>query len=123
MGLFDFLKKPKTDLEEYYEQRAEREQFQPNEFGTGSFAFAVQDVCSITGRGTVVTGQVLEGCIRVGEDVVIERMNGSTAVVKVTGIEAFRKMLNEAVAGQNVGILLRGVDRNDVSSGDKLKKY
>ena len=119
MGLFDFLKKPKTDLEEYYEQREVREQ---RESVVGDFSFVVEDVFSITGRGTVVTGQISSGSVRIGDRVVLERTNGTTTTVEVSGLEMFRKLLNEAVAGQNVGILLKGVSRNDIGQGDKLRK-
>lgn len=119
MGLFDFLKKPKTDLEEYNEQRAMREQ---SENAMGDFHFEVQDVFSITGRGTVVTGLISTGSVRVGDMVTINRIDGTVRQVKVAGLEMFRKVLNEAVAGQNVGILLRNVDRDEIKQGDTLTK-
>ena len=119
MGIFDFLRKPKTDIEEYYEQRAIREQM---EMADGDFQFTVKDVFTITGRGTVVTGQISSGSVRVGDMVELERVNGITTTVQVGGIESFRKLLNEAYAGQNVGILLENIDKKDISNGDRLRK-
>jgi hypothetical protein len=78
------------------------------------FRFEVDDVFSIRGRGTVVTGQVIEGTARVGDEVLI---NG-TIESRIDGIEAFRKILEEAGPGTNLGLLLRDLDRGRVSQGD-----
>lgn len=119
MGIFDFFRKPKTELEEYYEQRSIREQM---EMANGDFQLAVQDVFTITGRGTVVVGLISSGSVRVGDMLELERINGITRMVKVGGLESFRKLLNEAYAGQKVGILLEDIDKNDISKGDRLRK-
>jgi translation elongation factor EF-1alpha len=80
------------------------------------FRMTVSDVFFITGRGLVATGKVEEGTLNVGDEVLL---NGG-AKVRVDAIEAFRKTLEQAVAGDNVGVLLRGVDRGDVNAGDVL---
>lgn len=87
----------------------------------GDFLLTVQDVFTITGRGTVVTGQVERGSIKVGDSVRIkDSVTGEIKISVVSGIEMFRKLLNTANAGDNVGILLRGMKRDDVSKGDIL---
>jgi len=85
------------------------------------FLMPVEDVFSIKGRGTVVTGRIESGVIKVGEDIEIV---GIRTVRKstVTGVEMFRKMLDEGQAGDNVGILLRGVEKDDVERGQVLAK-
>ena len=81
----------------------------------------VQDVFTITGRGTIVTGQVESGSIKVGNSVKIKNSEtGEVIVSVVSGIEVFRKMLDTANAGDHVGILLRGLNRDDISKGDIL---
>jgi Elongation factor Tu domain 2 len=82
------------------------------------FRMTVDDVFSIRGRGTVVTGQIEEGTLQVGDEV---RIN-DTRQVKVDGIEAFRKTLKEANAGDNVGVLLRALGRDDIKRGDVLSR-
>jgi elongation factor Tu len=85
------------------------------------FLIAVEDVFSITGRGTVATGRVERGTIKVGESLeLIGLLN--TKVTTVTGLEIFQKTLEESVAGDNVGILLRGIQKNDVQRGVVLAK-
>jgi len=84
----------------------------------GSFHMTVDDVFTITGRGTVVTGKVDSGEVRVGDIVTI---NGSRTT-KVQGIEMFRKTLDVAVAGDNCGILLEGITREDIKRGDNITK-
>ncbi len=81
----------------------------------------VEDVFSISGRGTVVTGRVERGVIKVGEEIEIV---GITPTVKttVTGVEMFRKLLDQGQAGDNVGLLLRGTKRDDVERGQVLAK-
>ena len=87
----------------------------------GDFLLTVQDVFTITGRGTVVTGQVERGSIKVGDSVKIkDSVTGEIKISVVSGIEMFRKLLNAANTGDNVGILLRGMKRDDVSKGDIL---
>jgi elongation factor Tu len=85
------------------------------------FLMPVEDVFSITGRGTVVTGRVERGKIRLGEEVEIVGF-GPTKKSVVTGIEMFRKELDEGIAGDNIGILLRGIDKDDVERGMVVAK-
>jgi elongation factor Tu len=80
------------------------------------FLMAVEDVFSITGRGTVATGRVERGTVRVGDTVEVVGLN-NTRNTTVTGLEMFQKTLDESVAGDNVGILLRGIQKNDVERG------
>jgi len=80
------------------------------------FLMAVEDVFSITGRGTVATGRVERGSVRVGDNVEVVGL-GTTRNTTVTGLEMFQKTLDESVAGDNVGILLRGIQKNDIERG------
>lgn len=84
-----------------------------------SFRMTVEDVFSIAGRGTVVTGQIEAGTIRIGDEVII-RGNEVDKKATVVGVESFRKMLQEAKAGDTVGILLRGIGKADVARGFQL---
>jgi elongation factor Tu len=81
----------------------------------------IEDVFSISGRGTVVTGRVERGKIRVSEEVEIVGLRETTKTT-CTGVEMFRKLLDEGVAGDNVGVLLRGIKRDDVERGQVLAK-
>ena len=81
-----------------------------------TFLMAIEDVFSITGRGTVATGRVERGVVKVGDDIEIVGISETTATI-ITGIEMFQKTLEKAVAGDNVGILLRGVDRENIERG------
>jgi len=83
------------------------------------FLMAIEDVFSIKGRGTVVTGRVERGVIKVGEEVEILGF-GDTRKTTVTGVEMFRKLLDEGQAGDNVGCLLRGIAKEDVERGQVL---
>jgi elongation factor Tu len=85
------------------------------------FLMPVEDVFSISGRGTVVTGRVERGIIKVGEEVEIVGIK-ATAKSVVTGVEMFRKLLDQGQAGDNVGCLLRGIDKDDVERGQVLCK-
>src|SRR6187431_2986856 len=85
------------------------------------FLMPVEDVFSISGRGTVVTGRVERGIIKVGEEVEIVGIRPTTKSV-VTGVEMFRKLLDAGEAGDNVGCLLRGIDKDDVERGQVLCK-
>jgi elongation factor Tu len=80
------------------------------------FLMPIEDVFSIKGRGTVVTGRVERGRIRVGDEVEIVGL-GPTRKTVVTGVEMFRKTLDEGIAGDNIGVLLRGIDRDEVERG------
>ena len=86
------------------------------------FLMPVEDVFSITGRGTVATGRVERGVLHVSEEVEIVGIKEETRKVVVTGIEMFRKLLDEAQAGDNIGALLRGVQRNEIERGQVLCK-
>src|SRR5574341_1174508 len=85
------------------------------------FLMPIEDVFSISGRGTVVTGRVDRGKVKVGEEVEIAGFRPTTKKV-VTGVEMFRKLLDEGVAGDNIGVLLRGVEKDDVERGQVLAK-
>ncbi len=85
------------------------------------FLMPVEDVFGIKGRGTVVTGRIERGTVKVGEEIEIIGLKETRKVV-VTGVEMFRKLLNEGLAGDNVGCLLRGIERDDVERGQVLAK-
>ncbi|MPZ91304.1 MAG: elongation factor Tu [Actinobacteria bacterium] len=86
------------------------------------FLMPIEDVFTITGRGTVVTGRVEQGMLKLGEEIEIVGIKEKTDKTVVTGIEMFRKMLDEAQAGDNAGILLRGTKKDDVQRGQVLAK-
>ena len=86
-----------------------------------AFLMAIEDVFSITGRGTVATGRVERGVVRIGDNLEIVGL-GNTQNTTVTGLEMFQKTLEESVAGDNVGILLRGVDKKNIQRGMVLAK-
>ena len=83
------------------------------------FLMPIEDVFSISGRGTVVTGRIERGKVKVGEDIEIVGF-GETRKRVVTGVEMFRKILDDGMAGDNVGILLRGTDKDEVERGQVL---
>jgi elongation factor Tu len=85
------------------------------------FLMAIEDVFSITGRGTVVTGRVETGKIHTGDEVEIVGIRPTQKTV-VTGVEMFRKLLDEGVAGDNIGVLLRGTEKDEVERGQVLNK-
>ena len=86
------------------------------------FLMPVEDVFTITGRGTVATGRVERGVVKVGDTVEIVGMTEKPRSTVVTGVEMFRKLLDQAMAGDNVGALLRGIERKDVERGQVLAK-
>jgi elongation factor Tu len=86
------------------------------------FLMPVEDVFTITGRGTVATGRVERGSIKIGDPIEIVGMAEKPKATVVTGVEMFRKLLDSAVAGDNVGVLLRGVERKDIERGQVLAK-
>ena len=94
---------------------------EPERAVDGAFLMPIEDVFSISGRGTVVTGRVERGIIKTGSDVEIVGINATTKTV-VTGVEMFRKLLDEGRAGDNIGALLRGTKRDDVERGQVLCK-
>ena len=85
------------------------------------FLMPIEDVFSISGRGTVVTGRIERGVVKVGEEVEIVGIKDTTKTT-VTGVEMFRKLLDQGEAGDNVGVLLRGTKRDDVERGQVLCK-
>ncbi len=86
------------------------------------FLMPVEDVFTITGRGTVATGRVERGTLKMSEEVEIVGVKEETQKTVVTGIEMFRKLLDEAYAGDNIGVLLRGIQRTDIERGQVLCK-
>ncbi|CAH1205560.1 translation elongation factor Tu 2 [Candidatus Nitrotoga sp. BS] len=94
---------------------------QPMRVMDGTFLMPVEDVFSISGRGTVVTGRVERGVVKVGEEIEIIGLKPTIKTI-CTGVEMFRKLLDQGQAGDNVGILLRGTKREDVERGQVLAK-
>jgi elongation factor Tu len=86
------------------------------------FLLPIEDVFTITGRGTVVTGRVEQGIVKVGEEIEMVGIHPETAKTVVTGVEMFQKLLDEGRAGDNIGCLLRGIKREDVERGQVLAK-
>src|SRR6266849_285564 len=86
------------------------------------FLMPIEDIFTITGRGTVVTGRVERGIVKVGEEIEIVGMQAETKKSVVTGVEMFRKLLDEGRAGDNIGALLRGIDKDEVQRGQVLAK-
>jgi elongation factor Tu len=86
------------------------------------FLMPIEDVFGIKGRGTVVTGRVERGQVKTGDEVEIVGMARATRKVVVTGVEMFRKLLDAGIAGDNIGTLLRGIEREDVERGQVLAK-
>jgi elongation factor Tu len=103
------------DAVDSYIPEPERERDRP-------FLMAIEDVFSIEGRGTVATGRVERGVIKVGEEVEIVGLVEASRKTTVTGVEMFNKMLDEGMAGDNVGCLLRGVKRDEIERGQVLAK-
>ena len=87
----------------------------------GPFLMPIEDVFSISGRGTVVTGRVERGIVKVGEEIEIVGIKATTKTI-VTGVEMFRKLLDQGQAGDNLGVLLRGTKREEVERGQVLAK-
>ena len=94
----------------------------PDRMADQPFLMPVEDVFTITGRGTVATGRVERGQIKTGEEVEIVGLKEEKTKTTVTGLEMFRKLLDYAEAGDNVGALLRGVQRTDIERGQVLAK-
>jgi len=95
---------------------------QPTREEDKPFLMAIEDVFSIEGRGTVATGRIERGIVKVGDEVQIVGLNSNPTKTTVTGVEMFRKELGEGRAGDNVGCLLRGVKREDIERGQVLSK-
>lgn len=121
MGLFR-KKEKKDDLTlevENYNREAKARYASGADYLAGNRGMMpIEDVFYITGRGCVVTGQVQAGVFHVGDTVQINRLDGSILNSAVVGIEAFRKALDSATEGDNVGLLLRGLTGNQMSRGD-----
>ncbi|MES1928566.1 translation elongation factor Tu [Salinisphaera dokdonensis CL-ES53] len=94
---------------------------EPERAVDGAFLMPVEDVFSISGRGTVATGRVERGIVNVGDDIEIVGIT-ATAKTTVTGVEMFRRLLDQGQAGDNVGVLLRGTKREDIQRGQVLAK-
>ncbi len=94
---------------------------QPERAKDRPFLMPIEDVFSISGRGTVVTGRIERGIVKVGEEIEIVGVKPTTKTT-VTGVEMFRKLLDSGEAGDNVGCLLRGTKREDVERGQVLAK-
>jgi elongation factor Tu len=94
---------------------------QPQRAIDGPFLMPIEDVFSISGRGTVVTGRIERGVVKVGEEVEIVGIKPTVKTI-VTGVEMFRKLLDQGEAGDNVGVLLRGTKREEVERGQVLAK-
>ena len=112
MGL-ESIKKLAEHLDTYVEE--------PERAIDGSFLMPVEDVFSISGRGTVVTGRVERGIVKVGEEVEIVGIKETTKTT-CTGVEMFRRLLDEGRAGDNIGLLLRGTKRDEVERGQVMSK-
>jgi len=95
---------------------------QPTRQTDKPFLMPIEDVFSIKGRGTVVTGRIERGIVKTGETVEIVGTREQTRSTVVTGVEMFRKILDEGQAGDNVGLLLRGIERTDVERGQVVAK-
>ena len=108
--IFDLVK----SLDEYIPE-PKRETDKP-------FLMSIEDVFSITGRGTVGTGRIERGKVHINDEVEIVGMHKEIKKTVVTGIEMFRKLLDEGIAGDNAGVLLRGIDKNDLERGQVLAK-
>ncbi|MCP4212347.1 MAG: elongation factor Tu, partial [Halieaceae bacterium] len=94
---------------------------QPERAVDGAFLMPIEDVFSISGRGTVVTGRIERGVVKVGEEIEVVGIK-ETGKTTCTGVEMFRKLLDEGQAGDNVGVLLRGTKREEVERGQVLAK-
>ena len=110
----DKILKLMEEVDEYFDI-PERDNDQP-------FLMPVEDVMTISGRGTVATGRVEKGTLKVGDTVEIVGLTDKTSEAVVTGVEMFHKQLDQAESGDNVGILLRGVQRDEISRGQVLAK-
>jgi elongation factor Tu len=120
MGLF---RRKQTDSMDPQYLLAQAQSATPSPAASGAgFRFTVEDVFTIHGRGTVVTGRVESGTLHRGEAVRHTRLDGTARDVTVTGIEMFRKVTDTANAGDNVGLLLADLGRDDIGRGDVLTR-
>ncbi|MBM3858092.1 MAG: hypothetical protein FJ395_00405 [Verrucomicrobia bacterium] len=84
------------------------------------FDFKVEDIFWISGHGAVVTGTVIKGAVRAGAAAFLKKANGETKPIRITGIEGFRKILKEALMGENVGLTIADLDKDDFDIGDVI---
>lgn len=122
MGLFDFFKKKEEIVNNIESNNVSQESqnIQTNfEYGDGGAELIIEDIFTLSGRGTVVTGVVSKGTFLLGDNVKILE-SGITA--SIVGIEMFRKLLDHAVAGDNVGLLIGNVDRDSIQRGQRIIK-
>jgi len=119
MGLWPFGRKDTGDTEDKSVDRllAEANAASP----TGRFTMSVEDVFMITGRGVVVTGRVTTGTATIGQSVSVVRNGGVVATTKINAIEKFRAVTDSAGVGENVGLLLDAMSRDQVMSGDLIE--
>ena len=110
-----------ADADKIYELMDAVDSFVPTPKRDKSFLMPVEDVFSITGRGTVATGRIESGIVKVGEEVEIVGMDADKKST-CTGVEMFRKILDEGQAGDNAGLLLRGIDKEDIQRGQVIVK-
>ena len=134
IGMFLFVNSNKkesnsTNSEENHNTNLESDTIGKVDEGTnttydenGAFLFSIEDVFTITGRGTVVTGHVERGTVKIGDKVQIIGLNQEILTAEVTGIEMFRSTNNEATIGDNAGILLKDITREQVQRGQVLAK-
>ena len=119
--MFGFSRKKKcasqVELEQMKQETRPSSDIWNQVASAGDFRMTIEDTFGITGRGTVLTGKIESGELAVGDTV---RLNGAT--YSVQGIEGFRRNLSNAKVGDNVGVLLRGLGRNDAKSGDVITK-
>lgn len=130
--MFGFLKKMLNPEEETMFEKEIKENnsssndnnyYSANNYVAGDFRITVEDVFSITGRGIIVIGKVERGSVSISDTVKILDSTGSEKQTStVAGIETFRKQLTTATVGDNIGLLLRGADRNAVKRGDIIVK-
>lgn len=119
MGLFDIFKK-KADEKDALGNMTGNDYTQS---GDGAyFRMVIEDIFYITGRGTIVTGVIESGSIKIGDEVIVETQGGTTIKTVITGVESYRQMKNEAHTGENVGLLLAQVQKSQVKSGDIIIK-
>ena len=130
MGLWPFKKKDDRSVEALLEEANRASPTGPATaaagppvvpVGDGSFRMLVEDIFTISGRGTVVTGRVASGTVRVGMQVNVVRDGGVATTTTVTGVEMFRKVLDTASTGDNVGLLLKGLSKEQLHTGDLIQ--
>lgn len=119
MGLLDLFRRKSEVVNQPIQQEPQNFTETFDEYGNSIGEFFIEDVFTISGRGTVVTGRVTRGTFKVGETVKIPQVGITTTI---TGIEMFRKTCAHAIAGDNVGILLSNVDRNKIQRGYTIVK-